>query len=261
MAISKYFSITAKPTIPVASLIQSNKTDLPFSAGDLLADWVAFDVPKGPCKLVSLTVLIRGENGAAQTNRDLQVFFGKSDSDGTAPASLGTENAAVSQTTTYQNNIIGHQVLDIATMTTRLTHMTVATTGAASADSLTPGNCNIIMQGEPDSGTNVGYDKLYVALVAGASNTWDFATGVLLNDGDNVAIGDTVLTVDGVDARIVFAPGDVILKHDSDTAVGTVKSVDSDTQITLTSGSGVAITDDDELINSQPLTVIMGFER
>ena len=57
----------------------------------------------------------------------------------------------------------------------------------------------------------------------------------------------------------MFAPGDVILKHDSDTVVGTIKSVTANL-ITLESGSGVAITDDDELINATPVTVILAFE-
>ena len=255
-----FFNATVKPTLPVASIIQSNKTDLPFSAGDVLADWTEFNVPKAGVKLCSITLLIRGENGAAQISRDIQVLFAKSDTDGTAPATLGNENGVVSQTTTWQNNVIAHQLLDITTMTTRLTNMTVATTGASTINSLTPGNVNVVLQGEPLSDKG-GAVKLYVGLVGGATNTWDFATGVILNDASDVAVGDTVLTVDGVDARIVFAPGDVILKHDSDTAVGTVKSVDSATQITLVSGgSGVAISDDDELVNSQPITIVLGFE-
>jgi hypothetical protein len=42
--------------------------------------------------------------------------------------------------------------------------------------------------------------------------------------------------------------------------VGTVKSVDANL-ITLESGSGVAISDDDELVNARPVTVILGFEH
>jgi len=256
-----FFNATVKPTLPVASIIQANKSDLPFTAGDVLADWTEFNVPKAGVKLCSITLLVRGENGVAQTSRDAQVLFAKSDTDGTAPATLGDENGEVSQVTTWQNNVIAHQLLDITTMSTRLTNMTVATTGAASIDSLTPGNVNVVLQGEPLSDKG-GAAKLYVGLVGGASNSWDFATGVLLNmaGSADATTADSVLTVGGVDARIVFAPGDVILKHDSDTAVGTIKSVDSGTQITLTSGSGVAITHADELVNSQPITIVLGFE-
>ena len=44
---SKYFTVEVKPVLPVATQIQSNKTDLAFGAGDLLFDWTSFDVPKG----------------------------------------------------------------------------------------------------------------------------------------------------------------------------------------------------------------------
>ena len=255
----KYFNVTVKPTLPVASLIQSNKTDLPFSAGDVLADWTEFNVPKAGVKLCSITLLVRGENGAAQTSRDIQVLFAKSDTDGTAPATLGDENGAVSQTTTWQNNVIAHQLLDLTTMSTRLTNMTVATTGASTIDSLTPGNVNVVLQGEPLSDKG-GAAKLYVGLVGGASNTWDFATGVLANG----AVSDgaaTDITVDGVDARLVFSVGDVIHIHDSDTAVGTIKSIPDATSIILKSTNGVAIANNDEIVNASPITLILSLER
>jgi len=82
---------------------------------------------------------------------------------------------------------------------------------------------------------------------------------VILNDGDDVAAGDTALITDGIDADLVFAPGDVILKHDSDTVVGTVKSVSANL-ITLESGSGVAIADDDELVHQSPIKIRLGFQ-
>ncbi len=105
----KYFSKTIRPTIPVASLIQSDKTDLPFSAGDLLFDWFAIDIPKGPARLCSVSAIIRGENQALQTARDFLIYFAKSDADGTAPASLGTENASAGGNG-YYNNLLGYQL-------------------------------------------------------------------------------------------------------------------------------------------------------
>ena len=42
-----YFLKTIKPVLPVATIIQSDKTDLAFAQGDLIWDWHAFDVPKG----------------------------------------------------------------------------------------------------------------------------------------------------------------------------------------------------------------------
>jgi len=253
----KYFSTTLKPVLPVATMIQSNKTDLPFSASDLFWDWFAFDVPKGANRLIGATLLVRGEDGAPQTDRDIALVFGKSDADGTAPTSLGTGNATVNGKG-YYNNLLAYATIDITEFLPGLDFMSMAVMGGGEAGN-GPAR-QIVLQGEPNSGTRVGFDKLYIGGIGGASNTWDFSTGVLLNDGDNVAEGDTALVTDGTDADKAFAPGDVILKHDSDTVVGTVKSVSANL-ITLTSGSGVAITDDDELVNASPITIILGFER
>ena len=253
-----YLSVTLKPTLPVAAIIQSDKTDKPFAAGDIIFDWFAFDVPNGTLKLESITLLIRGENGVPQTARDVEVYFAKSDSDGTAPASLGTENVSTTGFG-YYNNLLGFQVIDLSNYGGKLDYMSMATLGVSAAGG--GAGTNLVLQGEPNSGTNVGYDTLYVGLVGGASYAHDFATGVILNDAENIAVGGTALVTDGVDANKVFAPGDIILKHDSDTVVGTVKSVSANL-ITLESpGSGVIIANDDELVNSQPVTVILGFEQ
>ena len=256
---SKYFSKTLRPVLPVATMIQSNKTDLPFAAQDVMWDWFAFDVPNGACRLTSAVILVRGENASPQTDRDMQLVFSKSDADGTAPTSLGTGNATADGKG-YYNNLLAHLVFDITEFAIGLDYMSMATGGMGGEDALRTSRGGIILQGEPNSGINVGYDKLYCGGIAGASNAWDFATGVLLNDGTDVAEGDTALVTDGVDADKVFAPGDVILKHDSDTVVGTIKSVSANL-ITLESGSGVAISDDDELVNARPVTVILGFEQ
>ena len=253
-----YLSVTLKPTLPVAEIIQSDKTDKPFAAGDVICDWFAFDVPNGTLKLESITLLIRGENGGPQTARDVEIYFAKSDSNGTAPASLGDENGTVGGFG-YYNNLLGCQVIDLSNYVGKLDYMSMATLGVSAAGG--GAGTNLVLQGEPNSGTNVGYDTLYIGLIGGASYAHDFATGVILNDAENIAVGGTALVTDGVDANKVFAPGDVILKHDSDTVVGTVKSVSANL-ITLESpGSGVIIANDDELVNSQPVTVILGFKQ
>ena len=253
-----YISKLIKPTPLVATMIQSNKTDLPFGAGDVICDWTSFDVPKGAVKLESITLLISGENGAPQTTpRDVMLYFAKSDADGTAPASLGTGNATANGTGFY-NNLLGHVQIDLTAFDSKLDFATLMTAFSHGADP-SVGHTNLVLQGESNSGATVNMERLYVAVIGGASNSFDFSTGVLLNDGTDVAIGDTALVTDGTDANKVFNPGDVILKHDSDTVVGTVKSVSANL-ITLESGSGVAISDDDELINATPITVILGFE-
>ena len=88
--------------------IQSNKTDLPFTGSDILFDWHPFDIPKGANLLQSATVVIAGNDGAANTARDFYVYFAKSDKFGNAPASLGTGNAQANTITGgFQNQLLG----------------------------------------------------------------------------------------------------------------------------------------------------------
>ena len=124
--VSKYFSVTARPTIPIASLIQSNKSDLAFSAGDLVFDWHAFDIPKGAAKLVSVSMMVRMASETIQTDRDLLIYFAKSDDGGTAPTSLGTENATADGEG-YYNNLLGYQLVDVTEYDNRLDKVSLAT--------------------------------------------------------------------------------------------------------------------------------------
>jgi hypothetical protein len=48
--------------------------------------------------------------------------------------------------------------------------------------------------------------------------------------------------------------------HDSDTAIGTIKSL-TDTNIVLDAVTGVAIADEDEIINASPVELILCFEK
>ena len=256
-----YISKLIKPTPNVATMIQSNKSDLAYGAGDVVCDWTPFDVPKGAVKLESITLLVTGENGAPQgTARDVMLYFAKSDADGTAPTSLGTGNATANGVGFY-NNVLGHVNLDLTTFDGKLDFATIMTAFSHGADP-SVGHTNLVLQGEPNSGATVNMERLYVAVIGGASFSFDFSTGVLLDMAENrdATTSDIVLTTSGTDARKVFNPGDVILKHDSDTAIGTVKTVDSATQITLTSASGVAITHDDELMHQSPIKIRLGLQ-
>ena len=249
-----YISRLIKPTPAVATMIQSNKTDLPFAAGDIVCDWTSFQVPVGTVKLESLTLLVTGQDATPQTARDMVVYFAKGNADGTAPSSLGTGNTSVSGKGFY-NNILGHTVLDLLNYDGRLDFASILTAGTTNTDS-SMNHTNLVLEA---ARTTNGDHTLYVAVVGGASYDGDFSTGVLLNDGDDVAAGDTALVTDGTDADKVFNPGDVILKHDSDTVVGTVKSVSANL-ITLESGSGVAIADDDELVHQSPIKIRLGLQ-
>jgi len=86
------------------------------------------------------------------------------------------------------------------------------------------------------AGSNAGTDNA----AWGSSNT-------IASDDVDAATTPTTVPVDGVDARTTFKAGDVVYKSDR-TLFGVVQSVDSATQLTLSSVDS-AISDDDELYN------------
>ena len=68
-----------------------------------------------------------------------------------------------------------------------------------------------------------------------------------------------MITLDSKVASPVFAPGDVIHAVD-DAVLGTIKTVDSDTQITLTKANVDAIADSDIVYNVTPIQFILTSE-
>tara|TARA_R100001594_G_scaffold27482_2_gene52286 strand:- start:275 stop:1063 length:789 start_codon:yes stop_codon:yes gene_type:complete len=260
----KFFTVTVRPELPIATLIANDGTDKPFAATDLFFDWAAFDIPKGAALLRHVTLLVRGEDGSPQTARDFQLYFAKSHSGGTAPSSLGTGNATVDGTGYYQQ-IIGALLLNSGDFRTNLDFgVSVVTTGYGGNTDQIP---NMVLEGEPESGTNVGYDKIYVAGVGGASNTWDFSTGVLTTQAETASTSAAkTITTDGTHATKALQKGDVVAAagpaggSGSYKTVGTVTSVNSTTSVTF-DAIAEALEDNDELVVTNPITMILSFER
>ena len=101
-------------------------------------------------------------------------------------------------------------------------------------------------------------NRIYVAGISGGE--FDFSTGVLLNNGSNVADDSTTtLDVDGVDPRKAFRVGDTVYKHNSNTPIGTIASLTVNT-IVLTSNNVGGVDDDEEFMNAKPITVTLGFK-
>ena len=96
----KYFNVTVKPPIAVAALAAGNITD-----AEILFDWHGFDVPKGASRLIGITCLYTGKNGVRYAPTDYELFWAKSNADGTAPGTMGDDGAAVN-TFGWFNNII-----------------------------------------------------------------------------------------------------------------------------------------------------------
>ena len=248
--VNKYFNVDVKPVMPVATQIQSNKTDLVFGAGDVLFGWTAFEVPKGSSKLIDMSVMIRG----AQTVKDIEFFFAKT-YNGEAPGSIGTGNTDADGTG-YYKNMLGAIVLDSADVKEILNNMVIGSLGhGAGANQIT----NLVLTGEPESGSSVGHDKLYIAAAVKAGSGWNFSTGVLA-DGAVTLGAASDFDVKTVVATNFFDVGDVVHVHDSDTAIGTVKSL-TGTNIVLEAATGVAIADEDEIINASPISISLCFEK
>ena len=248
----KYFTVSVKPVLPVATQIQSNKTDLVFAGGDVMFDWTAFDIPKGAAKLVDIVMIMRG----AQTVKGVDVVFAKTDPNGsTAPGSLGTGNATADGTG-YYRNVIGAVHFNTSAFKQDLDNITVGTLGhGATADQIPA----CVLQGVPESGTNVGFDKLYVGATVGGGSGYNFSTGILA-DGAVSAGAASNFDVKTVSALNFFDVGDTVHVHDSDTAIGTVKSLTA-TNIVLDAVTGVAIANEDEIINASPIELILCFEK
>jgi len=255
-----YFTVKVTPDLvdgTVAKIIQSDKTDLPFGAEDILFDWTAFDVPKGTCALHSITMYMMGEDGATQTDADFWFVFAKS-IDGTAPSTLGVVNAAQTACFDLPKFLIGSLKVEASQGGSgqlkgpafgNIVHWGMAGSGGDMGP--------VILEGEPESGTNVGYDKIYVAAFTGANI--DFSTGVL-STGAVSAEASATIAVDTVDPRKCFQVGDTVYVHDVDTAAGTVASLGSGS-IVLNAVTAAAVANNDELVNANPIKIVFGFEK
>ena len=241
----KFFTVEVKPTIAA-----SKQALGAFADNDLVFDWTSFDIPSGASKLVNATVVARGTDGVAQSFA-LNMFFAKTLTNGTAPGSLGTIHATANGTG-YQNHLIGaiqQEEVDILAGPDIL-----FIGGAANATRYTPA---LVLDGEPGTGTNVGYDKLYIGATT-LDGEPNFASTV--QNGVLLAAGSTDITAKTTSALTTFDKNDVLHDED-DQVVGTIKEITSATAITLKSGSAstVALNKDFYCIN--PITIILSFER
>jgi len=242
----------------VSSVIASNAADKPFSGGDILFDWTSFEIPKGGARLDSVVVHIMGEDGATAAEQDMVLYFAKT-VNGAAPDSIGSVNAAFTTGYNFPKALMGGVKLEGGESNSQLfgpAFGDVLVNAPYSAHGVDGTVIFTAEEGYPSKGT-VGNDTFYVCGFAGGA--YDFSTGVLLNDASDVADdAGTSLTVDGVDPRKCFQIGDTVYVHDVDTAIGTVASMTA-TTIVLASNNVGAITDDDELVNANPIRIKLGF--
>ena len=259
MGKSKYVNVKFRPDIvngTIGNIIANDKTDAPFAAGDVLFDWFAVDIPKGGARLLGATMVINGEDGAAQTARDIELLFGKSIS-GTAPTTMGDVNATATAIN-FQTNAIGALTMDkdVATGLIDSCHIQSTITGGAGEQ----GQPSLILEGEASTTAGKGYETIYVAgITAGAL---DFSTGVLsTEDIDASTDQKATIAVDTVDARLVFSPGDLVYVHDVNTQIpGKVKTVAEGLITFDTTNTTVDVADNDEIINATPIKITLHLE-
>ena len=263
----KFFNVDVRPDIingNVALVQNSNKSDLDIGAGELVFDWVEVDVPKGSSMLRSITAFVNGEDGAiANSVSDIELVFAKS-INGEAPTSMGAVNGAQTGGFDLRQHWIGGARIEGVAAQGTLSKLAFGVGYIAASmgnDSTGKGGDGLplVIDLESKSGTNVGYDKLYVCgfLITARH----FSTGVIVNGAITSDAEDTI-TVDGVDAVKIFSPGDTVYLHDVNAALGTVKSV-STNSIVLNAAiaGGTDLDDDDELLNANPFYFKLGFEK
>ena len=256
----KFFNVTVKPTIDVAALVAGNIADT-----EILFDWAAFDVPRGASKLIGITARYQGKNGAAYTPTDFELFFAKTINN-TAPGTMGDDGAIV-DTHGWFPNIIGKTFIDAsngsndANLITGNIIVAGAPGGGTSGQSNqnnTPISNGLVLEGEPSSGVNVGYDKLYVSAIAKGTHNWGASTmtvdGTMSTSSPTLTVADLSPVLSGI------GQGD-ILRDEDGLLFGTVKSVDSATQITLEDNLAATSTNDKVVYNTCPITLILAFER
>ena len=240
MSVTKYFTKTVKPLMSVP-LMDSGA----YSDDDVLFDWQAFDIPRGTNRLIGATALVRGNDGVAQELAFDLVFASRNN------VSLGTQHAtADGAPNPYLLGILGFHADDYGQKS--LDVMSIATSRASRS--------NLCLTGDhtyAGNASNVGYDRVYIGGLAGGA--FNFASTVAVT-AQHTAGASTVLTLDGKSALLVLAPGDEIYADDN-AIIGTIKTVDSGTQITLEEANVAQIEDGDEIYNRSPIHLILQFER
>ena len=251
--IGRFFTVTKK--IEIAA---SKQHAAVIDAGKVLADWQAIQIPRGSACLRSITMLVRPKGDASPTDNNIaaDIVFSK-----TNTVSLGTVGAAAAHNP--NPDIIGLIEFETGNYGSSALQSTAVATTSMQGDT-EAATVPLVLEGIPTSGDNVGYDTVYVGVVA--KGTFDFRTLIRLNDAsgnmDVSAAGTTIATDgSGMDIQEHFAAGDILHAFD-DAVIGTVSSVTDATDLELTSNfTASALADDDFVFNLHPITLVLGFEK
>tara|TARA_R100000664_G_C2756336_1_gene144222 strand:+ start:1779 stop:2480 length:702 start_codon:yes stop_codon:yes gene_type:complete len=230
----KYKNIEVKP------IINASLQAALFSTQDVVFDWTEVPLPvNGPCRVISVSVINRDHAAAKAADVALELFFSKSND-----FTLGTINSTASMVP--NDDLIGVTSIVTGDYDAGLDFVSIA---SANPDALV----GLIL--EPKSTER----SIYVAGLTRTGNEPDLRSSFLV-DGAHTDTSAT-LTVKGVDAREIIAPGDVLHAED-DAVIGKVESVDSATQITLQNSliTPQALADEDKIHILQPIKLMIGVE-
>jgi len=253
-----------------------------YTAGDVLFDWHALEIPRGGCAIRSVTAIVQGTNGAAANDKNMSLIFAKS-VNGVAPPALPVSNAAlaVANAVLIRKHIIGYKFLaatETRSTDAELVGYSILADGMADKDTqitgdfsgsvttgagMTAGFSPIILEGDPNySGTTKGYQTIWVAGIA-AEGGADFGTAMEIDNGSGYTADATAtLNCDGTAGDILFAPGDELVAADG-AAIGTVSTISDDgshTTLVLTSNVAATLADDDEVCFKTPIELMLGLE-
>jgi len=263
---SKYFTVEIKP--PITSVAAGQHTA--FSDGDVLFDWIPFQIPRGGGRLVGAHVEIRpkGDAGATPNKFPLELYLASLHANAgrgrnrQAPTTLGATNTAPANPGTIANQIdrfLGHVPIVAGDFADSIDPLAVASTSDTNGIVLQQDNAHI-NSGNVGEGT-AGTNRFYMAGVAGGDI--DFTSLTRINAG---TLDGSVFTVNGTDPRLHIAVGDTIRATTAaNTAVtktlGTVKSMADANTITLEATTGQAIVNTDFIYNLNPIRILLTIER
>ena len=279
---NKYFTVEVKPDIDADLLGAAALVD-----DDVIFSWWPFEIPKGSSRLLNVTARVVSTCGTAQ-HQPFQLIFAKSRVNPATgsisnPISIGEYNTTANFVPS-KNEAIGSIKIDtVDYLCQSLVGASLASTGNSVTNSgsscdmvLTPAgsdHANYELSHTLPSGVALsppstvaitpGYDILWVAGIA--CGALDFQCAGLVTDGEP-GIGDTVVHLDGVDANLVFSPGDVIQEADN-TVIGTIVDLGPvvssalDVDVTITPALTLAIADGVVIYPRNPITLELSFEK
>jgi len=217
-----------------------------FAAGDVVFDWVSFEIPRGTAKLLGATIVMVGKNVTTGTPQPagIDLIFAKDTVVSATPTTLGVGGA--DPTSPLRNDIIGVMPSGTADLV-----------GGRTTYQGTVSSCELVLEPLTTTGSNVGVDKYWVAGIAGGAITFESectADGTAGTGQKNMDIAD-------VAGSLIFQVGDVVHDED-DRLIGTVHTITDDTNILMVANLANALVNDKKVYPLNPVkSIVLHFSK